>query len=231
MSNVSTMPKFTSDQSMAEWVSAHLYTAVVSDALDSIGLRHQCLSTDIRPLDESLILTGRAKTALWEAVDPSAPRLSNPYSKEIEYLDSGQAGQVFVMSVGRHPEIVPWGELLSTACKVRGARGLLTDGLVRDSRRILEMKLPVFCTGRRPLDSAGRGHVVEYDAPIVIDSVTINPGDFVVADADGVVIIPKSVEQSVLSAAWAKVLGENRTRDALLTGRLLREVYEEFGVL
>jgi regulator of RNase E activity RraA len=149
----------------------------------------------------------------------------------MEYLDSGQPGEVFVMSVGRHPEIVPWGELLSTACRVRGARGLIADGLVRDSRKIMEMKLPVFCTGRRPLDSAGRGEVVAYDEAIQIDSVTIEPGDFVVGDADGVVIIPRGVEKTVLSIAWSKVVGENRTRDSLLTGRLLRDVYDEFGVL
>lgn len=231
MTNTTTIPEFVSDQDKADWVAANLYTAVVSDALDSIGLRNQSLLSDIRPLDELLVLAGRAKTARWEVVDPKATRLANPYAKEIEYLDSGQPGEVFVMSVGRHPEIVPWGELLSTACKMRGARGLIADGLVRDTRKILEMKLPVFCTGRRPLDSAGRGQVVAYDETIQIDSVRIESGDFVVADADGVVIIPRKVEQAVLSIAWTKVVGENRTRDALLSGRLLRDVYDEFGVL
>lgn len=231
MTNTTNVPEFATDQDQADWVAANLYTAVVSDALDSIGLRNQSLMSDVKPLDESLVLAGRAKTARWEPVIPNAERLANPYEKEMEYLDSGRPGEVFVMSVGRHPEIVPWGELLSTACRVRGALGLIADGLVRDSRKIIEMKLPVFCTGRRPLDSAGRGEVVAYDEAIQIDSVRIEPGDFVVADADGVVIIPRKVEQAVLSIAWSKVVGENRTRDALLTGRLLRDVYDEFGVL
>ena len=225
------LPDFCTDQDKADWVATHLYAAVVSDALDSVGLRAQCLSADIRPLDEALVLAGRARTARWAAVDPSAPPTANPYANEIRYLDSGQPGDVFVMSVGRHPDIVPWGELLSTACRARGGRGLIADGLVRDSRQIKAMELPVFCTGRRPLDSARRGEVVEYDVPVVIDGVTISPGDFVVADADGVVIVPKGVEREVLAKAWAKVEGENRTRDALLAGRLLGEVYEEFGVL
>jgi regulator of RNase E activity RraA len=220
-----------SDDELASWVAENLYTAVVSDALDAAGFRHQTLGIDIRPLDDSLVLAGRARTAQWKLVDPQAPKPANPYEKEIEYLDSGRPGEVFVMAVGRHPEIVPWGELLSTACRCRGARGLLTDGLVRDARRIKEMRLPVFCTGMRPLDSAGRGQVVSYDEPVVIDGVTIRSGDFVIADIDGVAIVPKEVEQSVLAAAWAKVAGENRTRDALLAGRLLRDVYAEFGVL
>lgn len=219
------------DDELASWVAENLYTAVVSDALDAAGFRHQTLGIDIRPLDDSLVLAGRARTAQWKLVDPQAPKPANPYEKEIEYLDSGRPGDVFVMAVGRHPEIVPWGELLSTACRCRGARGLLTDGLVRDARRIKEMRLPVFCTGMRPLDSAGRGQVVSYDEPVVIDGVTIRSGDFVIADIDGVAIVPKEVEQSVLAAAWAKVAGENRTRDALLAGRLLRDVYAEFGVL
>jgi regulator of RNase E activity RraA len=223
--------EWASDEEMAEWAASHLYTAVVSDALDSKGFRRQSLGIDIRPLDESLVLTGRARTAQWMPVDPDAPKPANPYEKEIEYLDSGKPGDVFVMAVGRHPEIVPWGELLSTACRCRGARGLLADGLVRDSRRIIEMKLPVFCTGRRPLDSAGRGQVVAYDVPVTIDGVTIRPGDFILADIDGAVVVPREVEKEVLATAWAKVAGENRTRDALLAGRLLRDVYEEFGVL
>ncbi|MBI1322073.1 RraA family protein [bacterium] len=223
--------EFESDDALANWVAENLYTAVVSDALDAAGYRHQTLGIDIRPLDETLVLAGRARTAQWKLVDPHAPKPANPYEKEIEYLDSGRPGDVFVMAVGRHPEIVPWGELLSTACRCRGARGLLTDGLVRDSRRIQAMRLPVFCTGRRPLDSAGRGQVVSYDEPVVIDGVSIRTGDFILADIDGVTVVPHEVEKAVLAAAWAKVAGENRTRDALLAGRLLRDVYEEFGVL
>lgn len=225
------LPSWSNDTEMADWIAEHLYTAVVSDALDAEGYRHQSLLPDIRPLDEKLVLAGRAKTALWEPVDPNKPKPANPYEKEIEYLDSGKPGDVFVMSVGRHPEIVPWGELLSTSCKCRGARGLVADGLVRDTRHIIQMKLPVFCTGRRPLDSAGRGHVVAYDSAIVIDGVNIEPGDLILADADGVVVIPRKVETQVLERAWLKVAGENRTREELKAGKLLREVYDEYGIL
>lgn len=224
-------PEFKDSMEMADWVAAHLYTAVVSDSLDSLGYRRQSLKPDIRPLDENLVLAGRAKTARWRPCDTKLPRPVNPYETEIRYIDSAQPGDVFVMAVGRDPEIVPWGELLSTACRMRGARGLVADGLVRDTRKIIEMKLPVFCTGRRPLDSAGRGFVEAFDVTVEIDGVFISPGDFIVADADGVVVIPHAVERQVLEASWAKVAGENRTRDALLAGRLLLEVYDEFGIL
>ena len=225
------MPEFDNSNALADWVAAHLYTAVVADCLDSFGLRHQSLKQDIRPLDDDLVLAGRAKTAQWQPVLAGEEKPENPYATEIEYIDSARPGDVFVMAVGRHPEIVPWGELLTTACVMRGARGLVADGLVRDTRKIKSMKVPVFCSGRRPLDSAGRGKVAAYDVPVVIDGVVIHPGDFILADADGVVVVPQAVQRQVFEASWAKVAGENRTRDALLAGRLLREVYEEFGIL
>jgi len=231
MSQPDQIPDSTNITLLANWVAAHLYTAVVADCLDSIGLRHQSLRMDIRPLDDDLVLAGRAKTAQWQPVLAGEEKPDNPYATEIEYIDSALPGDVFVMAVGRHPEIVPWGELLTTACVMRGARGLVADGLVRDTRKIKAMKVPVFCSGRRPLDSAGRGKVAGFDVPVVIDGVRIVPGDFILADADGVVVIPQAVERQVLEAAWTKVAGENRTRDALLAGRLLREVYEEFGIL
>jgi regulator of RNase E activity RraA len=154
-----------------------------------------------------------------------------PYDQEIAAVDSLRPGEAFVMAVGRSAEIVPWGELLSTAALARGARGAVLDGLVRDSKAIMALGLPVFCTGRRPLDSRGRGIVVAYDVPVRIDGVTIQPGDLVVGDADGVIVVAHDVETEVLQRAWDKVGGEDRTRDALRAGRTLGDVYREHGIL
>jgi regulator of RNase E activity RraA len=93
------------------------------------------------------------------------------------------------------------------------------------------VKLPVFCIGRRPYDSSGRGIVIDYDVRIVIDGVAIDPGDLVFGDADGLVIVPRSREIAVLERAWNKVGGENLTRQALQQGRSLAEVYQQHGVL
>jgi regulator of RNase E activity RraA len=154
-----------------------------------------------------------------------------PYDLEIAAVDSLRPGGVFVMAVGRSERIVPWGELLSTATLARGGRGAVLDGLVRDSARIKAMGLPVFCTGRRPYDSCGRGVVVAFDVPVTLDGVSVEPGDLVVGDADGVVVVPRAAEAEVLARAWAKVAGENTTRSALRAGRLLADVYREHGVL
>src|SRR4051812_5516073 len=215
------LPDFADDAALLDWAARSLYTGVLSDACDAAGFRDRALLPDIRPLDEGRVLAGRAKTVVWAPMFHVPPR---PYDKEIAAVDSLRPGEVFVMAVGRSAEIVPWGELLSTATVARGGRGAVLDGLVRDSRRIVEMGLPVFCTGRRPLDSCGRGIVVDFDVPVTLDGVPISPGDLVVGDGDGVVIVPRATEDEVLGRAWEKVAGEDQTRAALRAGTLLGEV-------
>jgi regulator of RNase E activity RraA len=222
------LPVFDNDAGFLDWAARMLYSAVLSDACDAAGRRDRAFGSDIRPLDESKILVGRAKTVVWAPMYHIPDR---PYDKEIAAVDSLEAGEVFVMSVGRSAQIVPWGELLSTAALARGGRGAVLDGLVRDTPRIKAMGLPVFCTGRRPYDSCGRGIVVDYDVPLAIDGVSVAPGDLVFGDADGVVVVPRAVEAEVIERAWAKVAGENTTRDALLAGMSLGEVYRKHGIL
>ena len=222
------LPDFAADLDRLDWIERMLYTGVLSDACDAAGYRDRALLPDIRPLDETRVLVGRAKTIVWAPMFHVPPR---PYDREIAAVDSLTAGEVFVMAVGRSTEIVPWGELLATATRARGGRGAVLDGLVRDSRQIKTIGLPVFCAGRRPYDSCGRGIVVDFDVPIVLDGVAIAPGDLVFGDADGVVIVPRAAEAEVLERAWAKVAGENTTRDALRSGTSLAEVYRTFGIL
>lgn len=223
-----TLPEFANDAARLDWIAGALYTGVLSDACDAAGCRNRALRPDIRPLDETKILVGRAKTVVWAPMFHVPER---PYDKEIAAVDSLQPGDVFVMAVGRSEEIVPWGELLTTAALARGGRGAVLDGLVRDSAQIRRLGLSVFCTGRRPYDSCGRGIVVDYDVPLVLDGVPVCPGDLVFGDADGVVIVPRHVEDEVLRRAWAKVAGENTTRDALRAGKSLAEVFRTHGIL
>lgn len=223
-----TLPDFPHDGARLDWVAANLYTAVLSDACDAAGFRDRALRPDVRPLDDDCVLVGRAKTVVWAPMFHVPDR---PYDMEIAAVDSLRPGEVFVMAVGRSERIVPWGELLSTATLARGGRGAVLDGLVRDAARIKAMGLPVFCTGRRPYDSCGRGVVVAYDVPVVIDGVTVEPGDLVVGDGDGVVVVPRAGEEEVLIRARAKVDGEDATRSALRSGRTLGDVFRELGVL
>ena len=120
---------------------------------------------------------------------------------------------------------------MTTAARARGAVGAVTDGFVRDVRGIRNMKFPVFHGGIAPLDSKGRGKVVEIDVPIECAGVHIESGDLVFGDVDGVVVVPRAVEKEVLARALEKVSSENMTRDELLAGAKLKDVFDRHGVL
>ena len=208
-----------------------LSAAVLSDVMDVLGLMNQAMQPFVRPLDESLVLAGRARTGLYmlayEVRDGE-----NPYEVEIALVDDLKPGDVPVLACdGPTQRIAPWGELLSTAAKARGAAGCITDGLVRDVRQIREMRFPVFHGGIGPLDTKGRARMVQRNVPVECAGVKVRDGDIVFGDVDGVVVIPQERAAEVLARANEKVAGEGRTRDELRQGRLLREVFEKYRIL
>jgi regulator of RNase E activity RraA len=156
----------------------------------------------------------------------------NPYEVEIALVDDLKPGEVAVLACGGPTErIAPWGELLSTACKARGAAGCVTDGLVRDVRQIRTMGFPVFHGGIGPLDTKGRARMMECDTPVECAGVHVRSGDIVFGDADGVVVIPQERAGEVVARAQEKALGEDHTRDELRQGKLLGDVFRKFGIL
>jgi regulator of RNase E activity RraA len=217
-------------EKLIEQARAKLFTAVLSDVLDAHGHRDQALRPGIRPLDDELVLCGRARTGLYMDVY-EAIEGENPYELEIRLIDDLKPDEVAVFSCGASGRIAPWGELLSTACRARGAAGCVMDGLVRDVRAIRAMKFPVFHGGIGPLDSKGRGKVMAIDLPVEVGGVKVSPGDLLFGDADGVVVIPRAIEEKVIAAALAKVEGEDATRDALARGEKLADVFARLGIL
>jgi len=207
------------------------FSALLSDALDSLGYMNQAMPPRMRPLDEELTMVGRARTARFVDVVDLPPSDSNPYELEIALVDSLGPGDVAVFSCGTSGRIAPWGALLSTASQVRGAAGAVMDGLVRDIRDIRKMQFPVFHVGICPLDSKGRGKIVEVDIPIKCDGVAVSPGDLIFGDADGCVVIPQAIEADVIRVASERLKGENRTLEALRSGKRLADVFAEFQVL
>jgi regulator of RNase E activity RraA len=207
-----------------------LFTAVLSDALDAVGVTTQAMAPGIRPLDEELKLCGRARTGIYMETSYVAEG-SNPYELEIALVDDLRPGDVAVLACGGSSRIAPWGSLLSTATHARGAAGCITDGFVRDILEIRALKLPVFHGGIAPLDSKGRGQIQAIDVPVMCGGVRVAPGDLVFGDADGVVVIPQEVEDRVLKAAFDKINGEHHSMRELRDGAYLRDVYARYGVL
>jgi 4-hydroxy-4-methyl-2-oxoglutarate aldolase len=218
------------DAALLADIGRRLFTAVLSDCLDHVGLMRQALPPRIRPLDETRVMVGRARTAAFMETYHVAPG-DNPYELEIALIDSLKPGEIPVFACSSLPRIAPWGELLSTASSVRGAAGALMDGCVRDVRAIRAMGFPVFHGGIAPLDSKGRGRIMAVDVPIECAGVPVNPGDLIFGDADGVVVVPSAAEAEVLRLAFAKVRGERSTLADLKRGDSLGEVFARYGIL
>ena len=207
-----------------------LYSAVLSDVLDSLECYDQAMTAAIRPLDDALNLLGRARTGLYMEVFDVAPD-ENPYEVEIALIDDLKPGEVAVLACGGSQRIAPWGELLTTAAMARGAAGCVTDGLVRDTRIIRTMGFPVFHGGIGPLDSKRRGKMMWMDRRVECGGVAVEPGDLVFGDADGVVVVPQRVEEQAITLALEKVAGEDRVRDELRAGATLADVFKKHGIL
>jgi 4-hydroxy-4-methyl-2-oxoglutarate aldolase len=211
-------------------IADNLFTAVVSDVLDELGYRDQAFPAWIRPLDDERTLVGFARTGVYREVYQTLPD-ENPYELEIALVDDLKPYDVAVFGCGGSKRIAPWGELLSTAARARGASGAVIDGLVRDVRKIEELGFPVFASGIKPVDSMGRGVVTAYNVPVECGEVLVHPGDFVFADFDGVVVVPRAMVKQTLELAADKVRRENHSRAELMEGAFLRDVFAKYGVL
>jgi 4-hydroxy-4-methyl-2-oxoglutarate aldolase len=218
------------DAARFDWVREHLRVPAVCDVLDDLGYRHQAMHHRLRPLDPvNATIVGRARTFRWMETDYVIE--DDPYGLEIDVMDSLQPGDVAVHSSDMSWTNAPWGELMSTLAKRNGATGCVCDSLIRDCRQIVAMGFPVFFAGIRPVDSKGRGRVMAYDVPVRCGDVLVQPGELVFTDFDGVVVIPRDVEERALTLAYEKLHKENLSRRDLLAGRTLRQVFDEYGVL
>jgi len=212
---------FKNDKELFDTMERKLYSSVISDVLDKLGYRAQAMRADINPMWPGAVVAGRAHTCL--SVDVYEVK-ENHYAMEIEAVDTLKPNDVLVGGTNCSTETALWGELLSTASRARGARGAIVDGYVRDIVRIAEMQFPLFATGTRPLDSMGRSIVLEYGRPVM-------EGDIVLADIDGVIVIPRDIEQKAIELALEKASAEDTVRDELLKGAMLGDVYKKYGVL
>ena len=217
-------------QQLKELATEKLYVAAVCDILDDLGYKAQAMHHRLRPLDPAnCTFIGHARTIQWMLMDYVVE--DDPYGLELAAMDSLRPGDVVVHCTDHGGLNAPWGELMSTAAKMRGAVGCICDSQIRDCQKIMALRFPVFAAGIRPLDSKGRGRVMAFDVPILCGDVHVKPGDLIFADFDGIVAIPSGIAEKVLEAASEKATRENLSRKELLEGKLLAEVYKKYGVL
>jgi regulator of RNase E activity RraA len=215
------------DEELFNLMRQHLFSSIIGDVLDLEGYHHQFLPQRCRPLGTDMVLIGRAMPVLEADVfhlpDP-------PFGKMLEALDSIQPHEIYV-AAGCNPRYALLGELMCTAAKVRGAAGAVIAGYVRDVKGILELGFPTFCYGGYGQDQRGRGQVIDYRVPLEIEGVKLNPGDILLGDVDGVVVLPRELEVVVVSRALEQALKEKTARAMLLNGARAQDVFTETGVL
>lgn len=204
-----------------------LYTAVVGDILDQMGMAHQFLPPRVRPITPGYRVFGRAMPSV---VSDSFGNGNRPFGLLTDALDQLEPGEVYVATTGRTP-CAAWGEILTETARRRGAVGAVIDGFHRDHRQVLATEWPVFSWGPYGQDAGIRAKVTDYRVPIKAGQVDINPGDLILGDGDGVVVIPATVEAEVLGSALEKISAENQVLDAISAGMSATEAFKRFGVL
>ena len=209
-------------------VEENLNSSIISDVLDGMGVRGQAMGTEIRPMDDDMVLIGYAATML---MTDQYDYEKDTFTLQFQAIDSLKEGEVMMVAAKGTERAALWGELLSTAAKYRGARGVIIDGVARDIKLIREMGFPVFALGINPLSSKGRVIAVDHGCPVEICGVLVKPGDLVVADLDGVVIVPKDIIGEVIEKALDVAARETRTRDELREGSGLYDVYKKYGTI
>ena len=206
--------------------STGLYTAVLGDILDQMGFVDQFLPAGIRPLDGRR-LVGRAMPV---QLATATKTRGGGFEKLTEALDQLEAGEVYLATGGTIP-CAAWGELMTTTARGRGAAGAVIDGYHRDTARVLTHDWPIFSRGAYAQDASVRSVVVSYRAEIDVEGVEVRPGDLVVGDLDGVLIIPRDIEDEVIESAVEKMRAEDVVRESIASGMSAGQAFEKYGVL
>lgn len=223
---------FEREDEKIKFLRSNLYVAAICDVLDTLGYRNQSMHSRLRPLLPDIAscgFVGRARPVQWLQTDHVDE--VDPYGLELEAMDSLTPGDVVVHAIEQDADCAPWGELLTTVAMRNGVVGCVCDGNIRDCVKIVQMGFPVYYSGIMPLDSKGRSRVQAFDVPVKCGGVWVHPGELVFADFDGIVVIPRAVEQETLDLAAEKIGQENLARKELVEGRTMREMFEKYKVL
>ncbi|SMP40357.1 Regulator of RNase E activity RraA [Sphaerochaeta associata] len=221
------MSDWNTEAEMFDLMKAKLYTPVVGDILDVMGYTHQFLPQAIRPIKEGMKLAGKAMTVLM--IDVYGPQ-KKPFGLLTEALDQLKENEIYI-ATGGTKRCAYWGELLTATARTRKAVGAVLDGWHRDTPQVLEQNWPVFSCGCYAQDSSVRTQVVDFRCPIEIGQVTIEDGDIIFGDIDGVLVIPKAIAEEVVVKSLEKASGEKLVRKAIEDGMSATDAFAKFGIL
>ncbi len=224
------------DGELFEMARRELFSAVIGDVMDKMGLRRQFLPQPVQPLQREMVVAGRAMTVLEADFFEEAPAgthnaaFTRPFGLMLEALDDLKAGEVYVCT-GGSPRYALWGELMTRRAMRCGAAGAVLDGFSRDTRGVLASGFPVFSRGSYAQDQGPRGKVLDFRVPIEMEGVRIEPGDILFGDCDGVCVVPKAAEREVFARAIEKARGEKTVGKALDEGMSAGDAFAKYGIL
>lgn len=186
---LTTLPEFHRVSAVVVQAASGLSAATLHEAAGKVG----ALPSAIKPVSPDFRLCGTAVTV-------TSPGGDNLWIHRAIY--QARRGDVLVVHVSDRHEHGYWGEIMSTAAKARGLAGLVIDGCVRDGRLLGDIGFPVFarglCIRGTGKDFGARGWI---NAPVLIGDVTVNPGDLIFGDGDGVVCVPRTQAETAIPAA------------------------------
>lgn len=202
---------------------ARLDTCAVSDALDSLGLKGA--TWGVRPQWSCGRIVGRAVTM---KIKPAGLQLPTQHLGTAP-IEAAKPGDIIVIDNGGKLEFSCWGGLLALSAKLKGISGVVIDGACRDIDEAREMGFPVYARGAVPMTARGRVVQESFNQEIQFAGVQCRPGDPVIADGSGVVIIAKEKEEEVVAAAEAVYQKEQEMADGIRKGYSGLEMLEKLG--
>lgn len=220
------MAEWKSDKELFEIMKKEIYTGVLCDMLDTIGYNHQYLPREIQSLRATDVMAGRAYPTI---ICDVYGEQENPLGKLPEAVDHILEDEIYIVTGGDR-RCSYFGEIMTATLRAHKGIGAVIDGYMRDTRQVLEQNFPVFCIGRNAQGSIYRNQVIAYRVPVEIGNIKINPGDLIFGDIDGVVVIPKQIEEKVISITLEKVRGERDTRTAVESGMSAVEAVAKYGI-
>ncbi len=205
-----------------------LFSAILGDIMDTMDQVKQFLPPEIKPIDRNTKVAGRAMPV----IEKDITRLdTSPFGLMFDALDDLKAHEVY-LATGASPNYALWGGLMTTRAKKLGAEGAVVIGYHRDTWEILEQEFPCFSMGSYAQDQGVRGKVIDYRCSVETpNGVKIDPGDLVFGDLDGVIIVPRGIEEEVVEQARDKVAGENKVRNAIISGMSTKDAFKKFGIM
>lgn len=224
------------EEEMCALIRRELFTAVIGDVMDKMGLQRQFLPPRVGPLRDDMVVIGRALPVLEADVFDEAgaasvnPAMAQPFGLMLRALDDLKVGEVYICA-GGSPRYALWGELMSTRAIRLGAAGAVLNGYSRDTPGILQLHFPTFSWGRYAQDQGPRGKVIDFRCALEIENVRIQPGDLIVGDLEGVLVVPQDAVTEAISLAVEKARGEKLVRKAIEDGMSATAAFEQFGIM